>query len=252
MAESSERPNGGVARRRRERRMRSWFHHEQQSIRMSQATVLHHSYDRAHTEHGAPRSQNTATRALEGGESDEKKYTAKFRKTPPPQAFSQLYDEEDAEWGLRPGSVFVPVPQGRVLRHVVEHRIEPCPFVQILDAPVPQLGDQVLELLQKIVTASLLEPVQVLAVPKISMGCTPQRSAVRRTKMAEQLMYVPTEPGYALAVIATKALGWRAAAALAEQIVDNPVPQGRRGGGRRSSSFSIRTEFSSIDCGAER
>ena len=62
MDESSERPKGGVARRRRERRMRSWFRHEQQSIRMALATVLHHSYD-MHTECGAPRSQNTAMRA---------------------------------------------------------------------------------------------------------------------------------------------------------------------------------------------
>ena len=73
MAESSERPNGRVARRRRERRMRSWFRHEQQSIRMALATVLHHSHDRVHTEYGAPRSQNTATRARRGEESDEKK-----------------------------------------------------------------------------------------------------------------------------------------------------------------------------------
>ena len=86
--------------------------HEQQSIRMAPATVMHHSF-KVHTEYGAPRSQNTATRARGGGESDEKKYTAKFRKTPPPQAFFQLYDEEDAVWGLRPGSVFDPVPQGR-------------------------------------------------------------------------------------------------------------------------------------------
>ena len=61
---------------------------------------------------------------------------------------------------------------------------------------------------------------------------SPQRSAVRQPQKAEQLVEVPTEPGYALAVIATKALGWRAAAALAEQIVDNPVP-GRGGGGGR-------------------
>ena len=40
----------------------------------------------------------------------------------------------------------------------MEHRIEMCPFVQILDAPVPQMGDQVLELLQKFVS-SLVEPV---------------------------------------------------------------------------------------------
>ena len=50
---------------------------------MALATVLHHSYGRVHTENGASRSQNTATRARRVGESDEKKYTAKFRKTPP-------------------------------------------------------------------------------------------------------------------------------------------------------------------------
>ena len=61
VAESSER-----ARRRRERRMRSWFRHEQQSVRMALVTVLHHSYDRVHTEYAAPRSQNTATRARRG------------------------------------------------------------------------------------------------------------------------------------------------------------------------------------------
>ena len=70
-----------------------------------------------------------------------------------------------------------------------------------------------LELLQKIVTASLVELVQVIAVPKISLDRTPQRSAVRRPQKAEQLMDVPTEPGYSLAVIATKGLGWSAAAA---------------------------------------
>ena len=162
MAESSERPSGGVARRRRERRMRSWFRHEQQSIRTAMATVLHHSYDRVHTEYGAPRSQTTATRTRERRESNGTKYTAKIRKTPPSQAFFQLYDEEGAERGMRPGSVLDLVPQGRVQQRTVEHRIGACPFVQILDAPVPLMGDQVLELLQKIVS-SLVEPVQVLA-----------------------------------------------------------------------------------------
>ena len=39
--------------------------HEQQSIRMALATVMHHSI-KVHTENGAPRSQTTATRAREG------------------------------------------------------------------------------------------------------------------------------------------------------------------------------------------
>ena len=181
--------------------MRSWFRHEQQSIRMALATVLHHSYDKVHTEYGAPRSWNTATRARRGGEVDEKKYTAKLRVTPPPQAFFQLYDEEDAVWGLRPGSLSDPVPQGRVERHVVEHMVETCPFVQILDAPVPQLGNQVLELLQKIVSSSSVEPVQVIDVPKIFPDRVPQRIVERRPpQTAEQLVEVPTDLGYVLAV----------------------------------------------------
>ena len=66
MEESSGRPPvGGVARRRRERRLRSMLRHEQQSIRMALATVMHHSF-KVHTEYGAPRSQITATRAREG------------------------------------------------------------------------------------------------------------------------------------------------------------------------------------------
>ena len=194
---------------------------EQQSIRMALATVLHHSYDRVHTEYGALRSQNTATRARGGGVSDEKKYTAKFRKIPPPQAFFQLYDEEDAVWGVRPGSVFDPVPQGRVEWHVVEHRIETCPFVQILDAPVPQMGNQVLLLLQKIVS-SLVEPVQVIEVPKIFPDRVPQRLVERRPpQTAEQLVEVPTIISYSSLQRAV------------EQTIDIPVPQVRRrcGGG---------------------
>ena len=31
------------------------------------------------------------------------------------------------------------------MRHIVEHRVETCPFVQILDAPVPQGGNQLVE-----------------------------------------------------------------------------------------------------------
>ena len=77
--------------------------------------------------------------------------------------------------------------------HRGAHRIEACPFVQILDAPV-QMGDHVLELLQKIVTASLVETVQVIAAHKISLDRTAQRSAARRTQIAEQLVEVPTEP----------------------------------------------------------
>ena len=69
---------------------------------------------------------------------------------------------------------------------------------------------------------------QVIAVPTFFLDRVPQRSAIRCPQKAEQLVEVPTEPGYSLAVIAVQALERRAAAALAEQIVDNPVPQVRR------------------------
>ena len=70
----------------------------------------------------------------------------------------------------------------------------PCHNVQILDVPVPQLGDQMVEFLQKIDAPALLE--QVIAVPKISLDRIPQRSAWRRVRFAEhtaeQLVEVPT------------------------------------------------------------
>ena len=90
-----------------------------------------------------------------------------------------------------------------MVQHVVKHRIETCPFVQILDALVPQMGDQVLVLLQKIIS-SLVEPVQVLAVPKISLDRVSQRSALPVPQTAEQLVEVLTEPVYDAMVVASK------------------------------------------------
>ena len=58
-------------------------------------------------------------------------------------------------------------------------------------------------------------------------------------QMAEQLVEVPTEPGYALAVVAVQTLGWREARALLEQLAARPgrdTNTGRRDGGSPSSS----------------
>ena len=150
--------------RRRQRRLRQYLRHERLSVAMVLAEKLHHT----------SRGQRFAGAGEEGHE----EHDALRRQRPPPHpAFFQLFDEEDAELGARPGSVTDPVPHGRVERQTVEHRIEACPFVQILDAPVPQMGDQLVELLQKIVTASLVELVQVVAVPKSPW--TASRSVLR-------------------------------------------------------------------------
>ena len=180
------------------------------------------------------------------------KYTAKFRRTPPPQAFFQLYDEEDAEREVRPAAVLEPRPQGPVQRHTALHIVDILPYVQILDVPVPQMCGQLVEFMQNLDTSTLDE--QEIAVPKISLDRIPQRSASRRTQKAEQLVEVPTEPMYALAVVASKVFSRRelhgilsgqgstaSESELSEQTVDNPVPQGRRGGWRRSSRFSCKT-----------
>ena len=95
-------------------------------------------------------------------------------------------------------------------------------------------GDQVVEVL-RMLDVPVIE--QVIAVPKIFLDRVPQRSALRRAQKAEQLVEVPTDPGYSLAVIAVQAIGLSAAMALAEQIVDNPVPQIRRGGGGGLQGF---------------
>ena len=104
----------GSARRRRERRLRSWLRHEQQSIAAVLATVTHHSFDKLGTASGVPRNRKTATRAGKG-EEYETHFTAKFRKTPLPQTAATKYypmtDDEGGELsaGVRPA----PLEEGR-------------------------------------------------------------------------------------------------------------------------------------------
>ena len=105
-------------------------------------------------------------------------------------------------------------------QHTVEHADEICPFVQILDAPVLLMGEQLVNFFSLLDTQSPVE--QVIDVPKITQDRIQQRLVdpdLRLAQMAEQLVEVPT--------ILTLAV-------LAEQIVDIPVPRGR-GRWRRSS-----------------
>ena len=64
-------------------------------------------------------------------------------------------------------------------------------------------------------------PEQFIAVPTISLDRIPQRSAVRRTQKAEQLVEAPT-------IVSFSSLQQR----TAEQIIDIPVPRRAGGGGR--------------------
>ena len=206
----------GSARRRRERRLRSWLRHEQQSIAAVLATVTHHSFDKVGTASGVLRNRKTATRTGKGEES-EKKYTAKFRKTPLPQAAATVYypmtDDEGGELsaGVRPAPLEEGRPQGKLERHAgIGYEI-----VQNFDVPVPQMVDQWPNIVQFFAALSPV-PEEVIAVPKILPHDVPPRRLCRDTQLAEQLAEVPT--------ILYFLKQW-----IPEQIVDNPVPRCGRG-----------------------
>ena len=108
-----------------------------------------------------------------------------------------------------------------------------APMVQIVDAPVPLTVEQLPDVLHFFDTLTP-DPEQVIEVPKIFPEDIPMRNSLRDTQLAEQLVDVPTNPGYALAVVAFLCLR-----------------VGGREGEERSSRFSPSTEFSS-GCGADR
>ena len=90
-----------------------------------------------------------------------------------------------------------------------------APVVQILDIPVPQMVEQLPDVLRFFATL-LPVPEQDIVVPKIVLDDVPERTAVRDTHLAEQLVEVPTIISFSSLRRAT------------EQFVDIPVP--RRGG----------------------
>ena len=129
----------GAAQRRRGRRLRAALRHERQSIAMALAELTHHT---------APRGQKTA-RA--GEEDNEMHFTATFRANPPPQAAgTQFFDmdvDEVPAAGTRPDRLVGVRPQERVQRHTVEHIVDSAPVVPSLDAPVPLMAEQLVDVL---------------------------------------------------------------------------------------------------------
>ena len=121
----------GSARRRRERRLRSWLRHERMTVRMELTAALHHSaFKGAGFEtHDAPRSKKTVN-SKRGAE-----------------LFS-LFEEELG--GTRPDRLSDVRPQERVQRHTVEHLtdlVRFAPKVQVLDAPAPLVVEQLADVL---------------------------------------------------------------------------------------------------------
>ena len=132
--------------------------------------------------------------------------------------------------------------QDRVLRRTVEQNVDAVTFPS-LDVLEPQMGNQLVEVLRKVDTRSSH---QVIEVPKIFPVRVPQRLVESRPpQLAEQLVEVPTEPVYVLMVLASKVVSRRGlrgqgSTASGSRVVDNPVPQGRGGGGARGGLHGSR------------
>ena len=172
----------GSARRRRERRLRSMLQHERMSVAMALAESTHQKTARA------------------GGEA------------------RVVLHGHDPEAPLPQGSPCLGEPRGpqdQDQLRTMEQAAACAPMVQILDIPVPQLVDQLADVMRFFDT---LQPVpeQAIEVPKILLDDVPVRTPVRDTQLAEQLVEVPTIISYS-SLLRT-----------VEQHVDIPVP--RRGG----------------------
>ena len=107
-------------------------------------------------------------------------------------------------------------PQVVLERHLLERMADICPFVQILDALVPQMGVQLVLFFTSFDTQLPVE--QVIDVPKISEDIIQRRLVDRLPQIAEQLVEVPTVVSFASLQQQT-----------VEQIVNLPVPRGREG-----------------------
>ena len=140
------------------------------SLAAALAAASHHSAQ----PYAAPRGQTTGTKAREG-EVREEYYGLRAQERPLP--------------GMRPAPLSEVLPQVGLQRHTVEQRIVHTPYVQILDAPLPQKVEQLVDFFKNLDIEVLA---QVIEVPKISQDIISQRSVDLVPQMAEQLVEVPT------------------------------------------------------------
>ena len=159
----------GSARRRRERQLRSWLRHERMTVRMELAAALHHSSFRGGFEGARPDR-------LAGRRRPPRWKRQGSRRTP-----------------ARPDRLSEVRPQERDQRHTVEQIVDTVLIAPSLDVPVPQMGNQLVEVCRQL---DVRIPEHVIEVPKIS---SPSRHCRRRVRFAEQTaeqLEVPTITSY--------------------------------------------------------
>ena len=196
---------GGAAKRRRDRRLRMHWRHEQLSLQMALAAALHHSGDVG--TYNALRSQKTARprttlcgarRPVWLGTPSSSRCTRKI------------------SGGTRPDRLAGVRPQVRLLRRTVEQIVNPVPVVPLLHDVEPQMVEQLVDMLSPL---DFRVAEQVIQVPKIVCPRRAARTVLDVPQMAEQLVEVPTIMSFISLQQQT-----------AEQIVDIPVPHRRRRG----------------------
>ena len=187
MAETSWQPVMEAAQRRRERRLRSWYRHEQQTVRMALASKTHHSALRRPTMARTGGWERWERAVLHGHVSEH----------PTPQAAGTEYFSLDVEdvpaAGSRPDRLSaVSGPQERVLRRTVEQIVDCVPVVPLLHTSEPQIVDSVVDVL-KILDHSLPggKAGKATRVPWLFMRHAPPRSSLPEPRVVEQLVEVP-------------------------------------------------------------
>ena len=129
---------GGAAKRRRDRRLRMHWRHEQLTLQMALAAALHHSRDVGPVMYNALRSQKTA-RAEATNNALRSQKTSVAGDT----EFFSLYEEELG--GTLPDRLAGVRPQVWVVQRTVEQTVDPVPVVPLLHDAEPQLAEQLVE-----------------------------------------------------------------------------------------------------------
>ena len=182
---------GTSARRRRERRLRAQWRHEQQSIAMALAAAQHHSAPKSAgpVSHNVLRNQKTAREGTE---------------------FYAMSEDSDVVVGGRPPSLVDVRPQERLQQHTVKQTAVPVPVVPLLHDVEPQMVEQLVDFFAPL---DVRVAEQVIEVPTVVCPPRGARTVLGAPQMADQLVEVPTPPGYVLAVVAIQTLGWAGARA---------------------------------------
>ena len=151
---------GGAAKRRRDRRFRMHWRHEQLTLQMALAAALHHSHDVGPVTYNALRSQKTA-RAEATNNAPRSQMSSVAGDT---ELFS-LYEDELG--GTRPDRLYEVRPQERDQRNTVEQIVDTVLYVPSLHVPVPQMENQLVDVCRLF---DVLVPEQAIEVPKTSQA----------------------------------------------------------------------------------